>query len=325
MPALLNRFKSYVIGKKKNNNKIMGSTTINNKTTNNKFSNLTNIESVNSNLTNIESVKSNISNVNFYTNDKLNYKQKIKYYYILGLGCSKNKDKKNIYEEFFSELFKKTKDKIDLKIICKSYHKAIFIIGKRLIGKPPSNSQYLLNIQNNILNDLKIYDEVIVCGHSYGGSLISRIAKNLNKNGIKYNNLKMYTVGSIYIPQKELEYINIIHFMNFSDISLRLSTTNYNKLKNNFKEKLKNISLPFEFGEIKSMKYFISNNKQIFYISTNSNITIKNRSVLYISSEWSKHMEYYKIQYSILNSESFRNQLAKISNDAKISNGAKKQ
>ena len=100
--------------------------------------------------------------------------------------------------------------------------------------------------------------------------------------------------------------------MNFSDISLRLSTTNYNKLKKNFKEKLKNIILPFEFGEIKSMKYFMSNNKQIFYISTNSNITIKNRSVLSISSEWSKHNEYYTIQYSILNSESFRNQLANI-------------
>ena len=280
-------------------------------------SNLTNIESVNSNLTNIESVKSNISNVNFYTNDKLNYKQKIKYYYILGLGCSKNKDKKNIYEGFFSELFKKTKDKIDLKIICKSYHKAIFTIGKRLIGKPPSNSQYLLNIQNNILNDLKIYDEVIVCGHSYGGSLISRIAKNLNKNGIKYNNLKMYTVGSIYIPQKELENINIIHFMNFSDISLRLSTTNYNKLKKNFKEKLKNIILPFEFGEIKSMKYFMSNNKQIFYININSN---NNKSLLsrITPTELKKHNDYGYIQYCILNSEKFRSDLSSIIDRVKL-------
>ena len=107
--------------------------------------------------------------------------------------------------------------KIDIKIICKCFHKAHYTIAKRLVWKPPSNSEYLLNIQNDILNDLKIYKEVIVCGHSYGGALIARIAKNLNKNNIKYNNLKMYTFGSIYIPQKELNNINIINFMNFSD------------------------------------------------------------------------------------------------------------
>jgi len=215
------------------------------------------------------------------------------------------------------KLFKKTKDKIDLKIICKSYHKAIFTIGKRLIGKPPSNSQYLLNIQNNILNDLKIYDEVIVCGHSYGGSLISRIAKNLNKNGIKYNNLKMYTVGSIYIPQNELENINIIHFMNFSDISLRLSKTNYTKLKNSFEKNLKTIKLPYELGETKTMEYYISNNKQIFYININSN---NNKSILsqLIPTELKKHNDYGYIQYSILNSENFRSELSSIIGRVKL-------
>ena len=285
----------------KNTNKMMGHTIINK----NKI-----VNSNNENLTNTESVKSNSSNIsifNYSSNCKSKCERLIKYYYIPGLGCSKNTTE--IYNNLFKNLFATTKDNMHLKIICKGYHKAIFTIAKRLVGKPPSNSDYLLKIQNNILNDLKIYNEVIVCGHSYGGSLISRIAKNLNKNGEKYNNLKMYTVGSIYIPQKELENINIIHFMNFSDISLRLSTTNYNKLKENFKEKLKNIILPFEFGE---MKYFISNNKQIFYISTNSNITLKNRSISSISSEWSKHNEYYKIQYSILNSEKFRNELKNI-------------
>ena len=125
----------------------------------------------------------------------------------------------------------------------------------------------------------------------------------------------MYTVGSIYIPQNELENINIIHFMNFSDISLRLSKTNYTNLKNSFKKNLKTIKLPYKWSEIETMEYYISNNnKQIFYISINSNITIKNRSVLSISSEWSKHNDYGYIQYSILNSENFRSELTEISN-----------
>ena len=213
--------------------------------------------------------------------------------------------------------------KIDIKIICKSFHKAHYTIAKRLVGKPPSNSEYLLNIQNDILNDLKIYKEVIVCGHSYGGALIARIAKNLNKNNIKYNNLKMYTFGSIYIPQKELNNINIINFMNFSDVSLRLIKTNYkniikNKNKNNFEKKIKKIELPFEFMDKEKkfmkyiMKYIISNNKQIFYISIDSDIksNISKRGILSLFEEWYIiHNQYGKIIYSILNSEKFRNEL----------------
>ena len=265
---------------------------------------------------NNQSITSNSYKSNIYINNSLNYKKKIKYYYILGLGCSKKNNKNKIHKSFFNKSFNNTNNKRDVTIICKSYHKAVFTIAKRLVGLPPSNSEYLLNIQNDILEDLKKYKEVIICGHSYGGSLISRIAKNLNNNNIKYNNLKMYTFGSIYIPREELDNINIIHFMNFSDISLRLSKTNYNNLIKNKNISTKNITLPFKWVKKNNIiKYFISNNKQIFYISLDFNKInnkISNRSILSISSEWEKHNDYYYIQFSILNSEKFRQQLANI-------------
>jgi hypothetical protein len=292
------------------------------------ISNITNKESIisNSNSSEISNLSNTVNN-KIYKNNTLNSKQKIKYYYILGAGCSKNTNKNFIYKKYFLSLFDKSNHKIDVEIICKNSYKSYYTIAKRLIGKPPSNSSYLLNIQNNILDDLKKYKEVIACGHSYGGSLIARIAKNLNKNNIKYNNLKMYTFGSIYIPQKELNNINIINFMNFSDVSLRLIKTNYeniikNKNKNNFEKKIKKIRLPYIWNKEDNMKYIISNNKQIFYISINSDIksNISKRaklSLFHASSSsmnmWEKewkaiHNEYYKITYSILNSENFRNE-----------------
>jgi hypothetical protein len=280
-------------------------------------------------LANTESIISNTKSINLNnqlitsnpTNNTEDYKKKIKYYYILGLGCSKNETKKIIYKNYFLKVYNNTNIDRDVTIICKSFHKAIFTIAKRLVGLPPSNSEYLLKIQEAILADLKKYKEVIICGHSYGGSIIARIAKNLNKNkNILYDKLKMYTFGSIYIPREELDNINIIHFMNLSDISLRLSKTNYNELIKNNKKITGKIDLPIKWDNVKIIKYFISNNKQIFYINLIYNSKINNthkRSLLSISNEWHKHNDYYCIEKCILNSNSLRTQLSTIINNLK--------
>jgi len=177
------------------------------------------------------------------------------------------------------------------------------------------------------LDEIDGYKEVIVCGHSYGGSILSRIAKNLNnlqinpntKKLINFNKLKMYSFGSIYIPRLPLPNINIIHFMNYSNnstnISFRLSKTNFNEL---IKSKIeKNIVLPHEFDYKKIFfKYFISkNNKQILYIKLRSNDNknnIKKRSIFSISKEWNIHINYFYIQFSIINYEDFSDTISDI-------------
>jgi len=135
----------------------------------------------------------------------------------------------------------------------------------------------------------------------------------------------MYTFGSIYIPREELDNINIIHFMKLSDISLRLSKTNYKNLIKNNKKNIGKIDLPIKLNKKKIIiKYFISNNKQIFYIDVNSNSNINNKhksSVLSISNEWNIHSDYYYMLKCIFNSNSLRTKFSTIISNLKKKDG----
>ena len=107
----------------------------------NQSMNLNNNLNTNLNIENINVIK-NVSNNSNISNTK--------YYYILPLGC-KEKSINIIIEYYFKNI-----NKDDITVICKDMTKALYTIAKRLIYLPPTkNSKYLLQIQNDILNDLK--------------------------------------------------------------------------------------------------------------------------------------------------------------------------
>ena len=257
----------------------------------------------------------------------------IKYYFILGLGCLENNIDDyhdDYYEGFFNPKLIKRES---ITVICSGINAALYTIFKRLIYLPPtSDSKYLLEIQNKIINDLKNNNKVIVYGHSYGGSILSRIAENLNvinDNKDLYKNLQMYTTASIYIPKESLNNLNIIHFIRNSDIALRLSKTDYynNLIYKELKYyKSKTVILPIKFKNNNNkiinitVKYNISNvNRQLYFISiyldNNKNFeNIKRFLPFTIKKEWATHNKYFHLIYNILNSINTREYFNKLLN-----------
>jgi mannose/fructose-specific phosphotransferase system component IIA len=71
-------------------------------------------------------------------------------------------------------------------------------------------------------------NRIVVIGHSYGGSVVSRVAielsKQLNRNQINDDQLKriaLFTVGSIYVPKEsKVKGVRIQHLMFPNDIAL---------------------------------------------------------------------------------------------------------
>ena len=69
------------------------------------------------------------------------------------------------------------------------------------------DNTYFKDSLNTVLKYIKDsdYNNVIVIGHSYGGSMVSKIAKYINnsyniKNKDEISKLQMATIGSVYIP-----------------------------------------------------------------------------------------------------------------------------
>jgi hypothetical protein len=307
--------------------KIMNNSFENNNETNNDTNNETNND-----INNETNNKSNKTNPDIISPDNPIINN-IKYYFILGLGClKKNIDEyhNDYYKDFFNPKLIKRES---ITVICSGINAALYTIFKRLIYLPPtSDSKYLLEIQNRIIDDLKNNNKVIVYGHSYGGSILSTIAENLNiinDNKDLYKNLQMYTSASIYIPKESLNNVNIIHFIRNSDIALRLSKTDYynNLIYRELKYyKSKTVILPIKFKSNSNkiistiVKYNISNiNRQLCFISiyldnTKNFENIKRFLPFTIKKEWATHNKYFHLIYNILNSINTREYFNKVLN-----------
>ena len=102
------------------------------------------------------------------------------------------------------------------------------------------DNKYYEESLNYILTYLKdpAYSNVIVIGHSYGGSITSKIAKFLNTmrlSKIELNKLQMATLGSIYIPPVEkTKNIKIHHYVYKNDMAFTQCSriTNYSLYPN---------------------------------------------------------------------------------------------
>ncbi len=115
---------------------------------------------------------------------------------------------------------------IPVKILCnKSLANTVFTIGKTVCAIPPSTKSKFVAETYQVTKDLLAKDyDVILVGHSYGGSVVSRVAEILKSPESK---LHMFTLGSIYVPEpSQTPYANITHIMFKGDVAMKC-----NKLK----------------------------------------------------------------------------------------------
>jgi hypothetical protein len=151
--------------------------------------------------------------------------------YIYGLGKCDNgnvdpefnikfyyKDKHQIFNENINE-YNKLYNKVYVKCDPKQL-RIINDIQKFCLNKPSNDNIFVQSIYNKIDTLLKEGKNVTVIGHSYGGSVSSRLAIMLNNNPNR-NNLHIATTGSIYLIKKDqVPNIDFVQYMMPDDFAL---------------------------------------------------------------------------------------------------------
>jgi len=163
--------------------------------------------------------------------DSVNENNKDVLIYIYGLGKCNNgnvdpnfnikfyyKDKHQIFNENINE-YNKLYNKVYVKCDPKQ-SRIINDIGKFCTNKPSNDNIFVQSIYNEIDTLLKQGKNVTVIGHSYGGSVSSRLAMMLNNNPNK-NHLHIATTGSIYLIKKDqVPNVDFVQYMMPNDFAL---------------------------------------------------------------------------------------------------------
>lgn len=142
--------------------------------------------------------------------------------FVLGLGCSETNltSIQMELQRFF---------RIQCVVMCnKSIQKTLRNIGKTVCYLPPSKKSAFVNeVFYEVINYANRDYNVIVVGHSYGGSVVSRVAELFTDRRITRKNVQMITTGSIYVPKPLLtRSVNIRHIMFTNDVALRCNHLN---------------------------------------------------------------------------------------------------
>lgn len=166
--------------------------------------------------------------------------KKICLFIIYGMGCSlfKKEDIENI-QKYYHNL---SKNKIPIDdIYWECHHKHLAPIRGIACSifetKPMNNSTFLQNLCGNIKNKCNEYENILICGFSYGGLIANRIAEELNStyNAI-FSKIFISTFGSIYIsPPDSINQMNIINYISIGDVAEKcnhIEMKKYVELKN---------------------------------------------------------------------------------------------
>lgn len=140
--------------------------------------------------------------------------------YVLGLGCHKNSILTNkMILDWISYHNRDTHTRLECN---HSYASALKNVAKTVCYIPPSKSDnYVIKLQKIVEGYLYLNKKVMLLGHSYGGSVVARIAEYFNnKSGVK--NLHVATFGSIYISNpKDIKNVDMMQYMKINDVALK--------------------------------------------------------------------------------------------------------
>lgn len=137
---------------------------------------------------------------------------------VIGLGCS-SVDQHVIasYEQYLA-------NKVGMSCIVycnQSLTKTLYDVAKTCTHFIPSKKhKFVVKIFNNVKKYLEEGYDVYLLGHSYGGSVVSRIAELMRNS--THTNLHIITFGSIYVPKPErITGVDLKHYMFVNDVALK--------------------------------------------------------------------------------------------------------
>jgi hypothetical protein len=146
--------------------------------------------------------------------------------FIPGLGCSAVGDDMHFeqYGRYLMNIYKYDQ----YHAICNSdMRNQVKNVAKRIFRiKPSLKNDFIQNVFAILRTYLKSGYRLVIIGHSYGGSVVSRIAEILladsSISSAEKSRVDMATFGSIYIPKIQMpREIRIAHYMDIHDIALK--------------------------------------------------------------------------------------------------------
>lgn len=100
--------------------------------------------------------------------------------------------------------------------------KTVTNISKQYCNYININDKFIQYILNVAIYFMDKGFTVHLIGHSYGGSVVSRVAEIIDSRDVQ-KTISCTTMGSTYVPFKELQTINLEHYMYYNDIVLMMS------------------------------------------------------------------------------------------------------
>jgi hypothetical protein len=150
-----------------------------------------------------------------------------KMFVVLGFGCDKFTNNKHQLQNNLRQALNPGKfDSVE--VLCnEKYPKSMTKnIMKRLLSEILTRTHFVEDIAKTVCQELRANQKVVLIGHSYGGSVVARVAmyiRDICKQNIidhYLKNLHVATFGSIYVPPPSNTVgINIKHFAYKNDIA----------------------------------------------------------------------------------------------------------
>ena len=137
---------------------------------------------------------------------------------VLGLGCGW-KTKITTLPELSEKLTKESG--VKTYVMCNTSTASIAkdIVKVSCGIRPSRTTPFVLSVPHNVEQLVNSGKHVQLIGHSFGGSVVSRVAENLFSKPNYLRNISFYTIGSIYTTG--LKYVK--HILHVKDVALKCS------------------------------------------------------------------------------------------------------
>ena len=124
-------------------------------------------------------------------------------------------------------------------IICRNTIKALKTIAATYLNIDPlHNSKFISKFADELYNDAKDGNKILVYGNSYGGAIANKVAVELSKKkDISSLDISIATFGSIYIA-KFIPNVNLLNYIHLGDVAYKLNKIqddSYNDLNKELK------------------------------------------------------------------------------------------
>jgi hypothetical protein len=146
--------------------------------------------------------------------------QKTQMIVVYGLGCNRFESGVKQRRVYLNRI--RNKDVIDtVDVMCNTTdsNSMTYDIWRRLKNQELEPTPFVEHVMTDVMAALSRQERVLLLGHSYGGSVVSRVGMFLNEL-CDVSDLRIGTFGSIFVPPIETtRSLDIRHYMYTNDIA----------------------------------------------------------------------------------------------------------